>query len=127
MKRFSIKEISEITNIKAHTLRYYESIGLIDEIEKDSSGNRSYTETDLEWIKFIKKAKHTKMKIDKIIEYADLRRIGDSTAPDRKKILEEHLKVIQNEIESLHETENYIKWKVELYNTILNKNNKNLR
>lgn len=115
MKRFTIKQISELTEIKAHTLRYYESIGLIDEIEKDNSGNRSYTEKDLEWIKFIKKAKHTRMKIDKILEYADLRRIGDSTAAERKEILENHLLTIQDEISLLNETKEYIEFKIELY------------
>jgi DNA-binding transcriptional MerR regulator len=122
MKRFTIKEISEITQIKAHTLRYYESIGLIDGIEKNGSGNRSYTEADLEWIKFIKKAKHTRMKIDKILEYADLRRVGKSTSLERKKILEEHLLSIENEITSLIETKKYIEYKIKIYSDNLNEN-----
>ena len=116
MKKYGIKEVSELTEIKAHTLRYYESIGLIENIEKDSSGRRSYTEENIEWIKFIKKAKKTKMKINKMLEYSELRKKGLSTALARKKILEDHLKSIEEEINMLNETKDYIEWKIQLYN-----------
>ncbi|MFT8592032.1 MAG: MerR family DNA-binding transcriptional regulator [Bifidobacterium sp.] len=36
----SIGEVRELTNLSIDTLRYYEKIGLIDHIARDSSGHR---------------------------------------------------------------------------------------
>jgi DNA-binding transcriptional MerR regulator len=38
-----IKTISKITGLSAHTLRYYEKIGLLLNIERDSKGYRDYS------------------------------------------------------------------------------------
>ena len=53
----NISEIAESTGLSAHTLRYYEKIGLILSVAKDSSGHRDYSASDLEWIEFLKKLK----------------------------------------------------------------------
>ena len=50
-----IKEVSALTGIKAHTLRYYENIGLINNITRDSNGRREYSENDIKWIEFLKR------------------------------------------------------------------------
>ena len=38
-----IAEVSELLDISADTLRYYERIGLIPKIHRDKSGNREHT------------------------------------------------------------------------------------
>ena len=43
MKTYSIREISELFSLPASTLRYYESEGLLPNVEKSSSGQRIYT------------------------------------------------------------------------------------
>ncbi|MGN0403431.1 MAG: MerR family transcriptional regulator, partial [Acetatifactor sp.] len=44
MKAYTIKEISNIFHLPASTLRYYEEVGILQEIERTSSGQRIYTE-----------------------------------------------------------------------------------
>jgi hypothetical protein len=57
MLELEINEVSRITKLKPHTLRYYESIGLIMDIKRNESGKRIYNElidelTKIPWIEF---------------------------------------------------------------------------
>lgn len=47
---YSIGEVSEITDVEAHVLRYWESV--FDELnpKKNKAGNRTYKENDIETI-----------------------------------------------------------------------------
>lgn len=110
-----IKEIVKITKLKAHTLRYYESLGLIKSIERNSSGNRVYSEKDIIWIEFLKRLKNTGMKIREMLKYSELRNQGDKTISERKNMLIAHSKFISAEIEKLTETQKYINEKIEIY------------
>lgn len=49
-----IAEVSKTCELSPDTLRYYERIGLVPAISRDSSGLRDYTEEDCRWIEFIK-------------------------------------------------------------------------
>ncbi len=52
-KRLSIQQMVIATGLSAHTLRYYERIGLIQPGRDHSSGYRSYNEQDVNLIEFI--------------------------------------------------------------------------
>ena len=42
----TIKEVSEKFGLTQDTLRYYEKIGLLDNVERDEQGNRNYQEKE---------------------------------------------------------------------------------
>ena len=100
---FETSEVANITKLKAHTLRYYESIGLIKDIKRDSSGKRIYSEQDLKWLEVINRLRATGMNINKMKKYASLRHMGDETVTERKNIMKEHLTSIERKIEELQE------------------------
>ena len=85
----TIGEISEKTNLPESTLRYYEKKGLI-RVSRDKNGRRNYEESDIEWIKFIRRLKETGMLLKDIQLYSDLRYHGKSTMPERLNILQSH-------------------------------------
>lgn len=85
----TIGEISKKTNLPESTLRYYEKKRLI-KVLRDQNGRRDYVESDIEWIKFIRRLKETGMLLKDIQIYSDLRYAGDSTMPERLKILQLH-------------------------------------
>lgn len=118
-----INEVSKLTKLKAHTLRYYESIGLIKDIKRNSSGKRVYTEQDLRWLEMINRLRETGMNINKMKEYARLRYMGDETVTERKNIMKEHLTSIEHQIEKLSEIRDYVVRKVEIYNEMEEKIN----
>lgn len=115
MLELEISEVSKLTELKAHTLRYYESIGIIKDIKRNSSGKRVYSEQDLKWLEFIIRLRETGMNINKMKEYARLRHLGDETVLERKNIMLEHLESINNEIDKLLEARNYVKKKIKIY------------
>lgn len=115
MKELKIGEVAKLIKLKPHTLRYYESIGLIKDVKRNESGNRAYSENDLRWIEFLKRLKATGMKISKMKEYAELKNLGGTTISQRRTILKEHLNLIEDEIKVLLETQEYVKNKIEIY------------
>lgn len=115
MENIEIKEVVKQTKVKAHTLRYYENIGLIKNIRRDNSGKRIYSKKDISWIEFLKRLKNTGMKISEMQKYSELRNQGDITITERKNILMIHSKFIINEIEKLTETQKYVNEKIEIY------------
>lgn len=95
-----IRKFSKLVGVSAYTLRYYEKIGLLKSIKRNSSGHRFYTQNDVEWVKFIVRLKETGMGLNKINQYADLREIGDSTLEQRKELLEQHRTKLKSDIDS---------------------------
>jgi len=49
----SIQETASETGLSAHTLRYYERIGLLRPIERSESGYRLYSDNDIGWLRFL--------------------------------------------------------------------------
>lgn len=115
MKYYKISEVTKLVNLNQSTLRYYEKVGLISTLEKDESGNRKYSSDDIQWIKFLIKLKHTGMKLSEMLKYSELRYIGDSTAKNRRGLLENQLQKLKIEIDNLKETYKYVEEKIEFY------------
>ena len=84
-----IGEIANKTNLPASTLRYYEKKGLL-KVDRDKNGRRYSKESDIEWIKFIRRLKETGMLIKDIQHYSELRYVGSITMPERLQILQLH-------------------------------------
>jgi DNA-binding transcriptional MerR regulator len=78
------------SGVSVDTLRYYEKIGLLPKVDRDSGGRRAYGETDLSWIEFLLKLKATGMPMRDRIDYARLRAEGPHTVTARREILERH-------------------------------------
>ncbi|MDE5932897.1 MAG: MerR family transcriptional regulator [Lachnospiraceae bacterium] len=102
----TIGEIAEKTNLPESTLRYYEKKGLI-KVARDENGRRDYEESDIEWIKFIRRLKETGMLLKDIEQYSRLRYQGSSTMPERLAILQAHRKYV---------LEQQMKWAEYLWN-----------
>src|ERR1041385_3422042 len=86
-EKLTIQEVSEATGLSAHTLRYYERIGLIHPIEREENARRLYTEEDLGWIDFLLKLRATGMSIKDMQTYAELQRQGNETLPQSVEML----------------------------------------
>lgn len=111
----TISEVSKKYNISADTLRYYERIGLIPKVAKNESGNRDFTETDCNWVQFIKCMRGAGISIESLIDYVKLFQEGDSTIRARKKILVEEYEILTEKIKNLQEVQEKLKFKIESY------------
>jgi DNA-binding transcriptional MerR regulator len=94
----TISEAAEASGVGAHTLRYYERVGLIQHVARAGSGHRRYAESDLERIKFIGYLRNTGMPIRRIREYFELVDEGEHTTPQRLEVLERHRDEVRAEL-----------------------------
>lgn len=83
-----IGELARRTGLTAHTIRYYERIGLLPHAWRDSSGRRDYDDGVLAWIAFLGRLKTTGMPIREMLLYARLREQGPGTGSERRRLLE---------------------------------------
>jgi DNA-binding transcriptional MerR regulator len=111
----SIAATAERTGVSAHTLRYYERIGLIDPVPRDESGRRLSRDDDLVRVDFLRKLRSTGMPIVQMQEYVDLVRQGPSTEPARLQLLEDHRRRVINDLEHLNDCLGAINFKIDRY------------
>jgi DNA-binding transcriptional MerR regulator len=100
--QFTIKQVSEKTNLPPYVLRYYENEGLLPSIARSRSGIRRYSEADLEWLGLICCLKNTGMSIKQIKSFVELCIEGDGTLKQRCDMLKEHKKTVETQIEEMH-------------------------
>lgn len=115
----TIGEIAEKTNLTESTLRYYEKKGLI-RVARNSVGRREYEESDIEWIKFIRRLKETGMLLRDIQKYSELRYCGKSTMPERLEILEVHREYVLEQQIKWNEYLQNLDDKIEFYKQSIN-------
>tara|TARA_R110002020_G_scaffold127988_2_gene286978 strand:- start:1679 stop:2023 length:345 start_codon:yes stop_codon:yes gene_type:complete len=98
-----ISELARRTGLSAHTIRYYERIGLMPPAERDGSGHRAYDERILVWLEFVGHLKTTGMPIRDMLEYAQLRMAGAATEGRRKAMLTAHRQTVRQRMRKLAE------------------------
>jgi DNA-binding transcriptional MerR regulator len=110
----TIEEVARRTGLTAHTLRYYERIGLIAPVGR-AGGQRRYAEADLAWIDFLLRLRTTRMPIQKMQRFARLRAAGDATVPARRAMLEEHLAEVLAELDEIRRCADALQAKIGFY------------
>jgi DNA-binding transcriptional MerR regulator len=116
--KLTIQEVAQATGLSAHTLRYYERIGLIHPIDREQNTHRRYTTDDVGWIDFLTKLRATGMSIKDMQRYAELQRLGDETLPDRVEMLKSLRDKVEAHMEELNEHLKLIYYKIEIYEQI---------
>ncbi len=77
--------VSGLVGLSAHTFRYYEKIGLLQNVQRNSSRHRVYRVKGVKWLEFVIRLKETAMTLEEILEYARLREQGSSAVLERQR------------------------------------------
>ena len=117
--KLTIQDVTKATGLSAHTLRYYERIGLIHPIEREENTRRCYTADDVGWIDFLLKLRATGMSIKDMQRYAELQRQGDVTLPERVEMLKSLRDRVEARMEELNEHLKLIYYKIDIYQNIV--------
>lgn len=96
-----IGTLAKRSGLTAHTIRYYERIGLLPHADRDAGGQRDYDASILVWIEFLGRLKTTGMSIREMLRYAKLREEGDLTAAARRTLLVTHREAVRSRIAEL--------------------------
>lgn len=86
-KQYSIREVSAKFNLSASTLRYYEEVGILTDIPRNSSGKRIYLEKHINRLKTICCFKNTGMIIAQLQEFFQYEQQEPSHIDDILKLL----------------------------------------
>jgi DNA-binding transcriptional MerR regulator len=101
---YTISEVAALTGLSAHTLRWYERIGLMPHIDRSHTGQRRYTGRDLDWLDLVGKLRLTGMPVADMVRYAELVRAGDHTYGDRFALLKATREDVRTRIAELQDT-----------------------
>jgi DNA-binding transcriptional MerR regulator len=112
---YTINEVARKFNLSAHALRYYDKEGLLPFIGRDKSGNRIFTDSDLDWVTMICCLKDTGMPIKEIKTYSHWCQMGKETVDERKKMLAVHRLAVEKQINQLRSHLKIIDNKVAMY------------
>ena len=112
--RLPIAEVAELTGITAHTLRYYERIGLVD-VPRDHAGRRRYREADIGRVVFITRLRLTAMPIRDIQEYFRLVDAGPGNEAQRLAMLQRHRAEVRSRLADLQAALSVVDYKIALY------------
>ncbi len=114
----TIAEVSKKYDLTTDTLRYYEKIGLLNDVPRTESGIRNYDENSCRRIEFIKCMRGAGVEIEVLIEYMSLFEKGKSTVKARKKLLEEQREKLLEKQKNINETVDRLNYKILLYEEI---------
>lgn len=119
----TIGEVAKKLNIPVHTLRYYDSEGLLMFVERDSAGRRAFKETDVIMLNTILCLKSTGMSLKDIKRYVEWCAEGVSTLEERYNMFLEQKKLVENQIEELQKVLRTIDFKCDFYKNAIETGN----
>jgi DNA-binding transcriptional MerR regulator len=66
MTALRISDVSQRTGLASSAIRYYESVGLLTQAQRESNGYRVYSEVDVERLKFIAGSKRLNLSLAEV-------------------------------------------------------------
>ena len=117
----NIREFAEHSGLTAHTLRYYERVGLMGSIGREANGHRVYGPQDSQWVTFLHHLRETGMSIREMQRYCALRDQGDATLAARLALLERHAEKVAAQLRTQHEHLARLRDTVSAYQTKLSR------
>ena len=116
---YSMKQTCEKTNLTYDTLKFYCNEGLVPNVKRDKNNYRVFDDKDIAWINGLSCLKNCGMGIAEMKEYLNLCLKGESSIPERKKILDSKLRELEHKMQEIQESINYINWKHQFYDDAL--------
>ncbi|MEA5552138.1 heavy metal-responsive transcriptional regulator [Anabaena cylindrica UHCC 0172] len=96
-----IGQVTELSGISIRTIRYYESVGLIQPSGRTEGGFRQFSADVLTRLAFIKRAQHLGLSLEEIREILQVYDHGQPPCGEIQEKLQEKLLQIDNQVEQL--------------------------
>ena len=97
----NIGTIAERTQVPAKTIRYYESVGLIQRADRRENGYRSYSERDVDILNFIQRSRSLGFSVKKVGKLLALWYDRNRTSASVKTLALSHIEEIEAQIAEL--------------------------
>lgn len=111
--------LSEASGHSVHTIRWYETQGLMPGVTRDAGGRRVYEAEHIGWLEFIDQLKRTGMSVAEMQVYAALVMRGRKSLPDRLELLKAHRTRVKAELAKTRAALKLVEQKIDYYDTWL--------
>lgn len=119
LNTYSMKQACEKTHLTYDTLKFYCNEGLVPNVKRDKNNYRIFNDKDIAWINSLSCLKNCGMSITEMKEYLSLCLKGESSIPERKKILDIKQKELECKKQEIEGSIHYINQKQQFYNDVL--------
>lgn len=120
MKKYTITEAAKISGLPESTLRYYETIGIIPPINRDTNTKRRvYSEDDVNLVVAVACLNATKLSIDDMKAYFENTQHGKAGAKAQVDLLKGQLEHLIDEMHYAELRIKYVKSKVKYWQSII--------
>lgn len=99
----TIGELAKLSGVNAKLIRHYESIGLVPKASRTESGYRFYSQTDIQFLKFIRRARGLGFSIKEIKKLIGLWRNKSRASKEVKALAMTHVKALDAKILEMQE------------------------
>ena len=104
MSLMKIGELATRAGVSAQTIRYYEDIGVLPEAVRQPNGYRTYDDTAVKRLGFIRDAQTSGLTLTEIQMVLDMKDSGESTCGHVISMLEQHLNEVDRQLVELTRT-----------------------
>lgn len=113
--RLHIGAFAERTGHSIHTIRWYESQGLLPRVLRDAGGKRIYSKRHLTWLELLDRLRRSGMSIAQLREYTKLAQQGGATVEPTLAVLVKHQQTVAEKIAEWQEAMVLINKKIDFY------------
>lgn len=118
MKENTISDISKSYGIPASTLRYYEELGIIKNVERNSSGKRVYTKEHIDRLNAILCFKNAGMTMSDIISFFRFEENEYDSIKDMMHLLTDRKSEVEKNFAELFHAYEHLLRKIDYYSAI---------
>jgi DNA-binding transcriptional MerR regulator len=101
MTHYRIGELSQRLGLSIDTLRYYEKIGLLNQVNRTASGIRLYNDHDLSRLRFIQRAQKMNFSLNEIKALLSMREDPQHARDDVRRLTATKLAEVQSHLQEL--------------------------
>lgn len=116
---YTMMEACRETGLTYQALKFYCNEGLIPNVHRDKNNRRYFDDATVKWIKDLNCLKKCGMSIEEMKEYLELCLQGPKSIALRQQILARKQEVLQQQLDKIKESMDYIDWKQNFYNDVL--------
>ena len=117
-KLYAMKEACEQTGLPYETLKYYCYTGLVPNVKRLDNNRRVFDDHDIAWIKSLTCLKKCGMTIEEMKQYLAYCLQGPDSIPVRKIMLDKKRSLLQEKLQEIQESIDYIDWKQNFYDEV---------
>ena len=98
-----IGELADATGTTTKTIRYYESIDLLQEPRRTPGGYREYDDDAVERLRFVRDAQASGLSLTEIQSILELKEAGATSCRHTRALLEQHLAELDDQISRMQQ------------------------